>query len=138
VEYRPTSGIAHTFEAGELSVQVCRLFVALPPLKEGHVPVAEYLEKVERSPRRAAALQRARKRAGLVSDGGQPTLAQLRLAAGLSQSQLADRLGTKQPNIARWERDPQAMSVETVIRYARALGVGPDLVFRASSLANAA
>lgn len=52
-----------------------------------------------------------------------PTLAVLRLREGLSQRALADRMGVKQPHVARLEREPTKMNYETMDRLARALGV---------------
>ena len=43
-----------------------------------------------------------------------------RLRAGLTQSQLAERLGTAQSVIARWERDDVSPSLETVRQVVRA------------------
>jgi transcriptional regulator with XRE-family HTH domain len=42
---------------------------------------------------------------------------------GLSQQQLAERLGIKQSSVARWERDPSTMLVATMRRMAEVLGV---------------
>lgn len=53
----------------------------------------------------------------------QPTLAVLRLRAGLSQRALADKMGVKQPHVARLEKEPTKMNYETMDRMARALGV---------------
>lgn len=115
-------------------MQVCTMFHSLPALQAGQLAAADYLAQVEADPRRAAALARARVRAGRVNAAATQTLSQLRLSAGLSQAQLAERLGTQQPNIARWERDPRNMNVETIHRFAAALGVPPDAVFKASSV----
>jgi transcriptional regulator with XRE-family HTH domain len=46
-----------------------------------------------------------------------------RLRAGLSQRQLADRLGTKQSVVARWETGAAAPSFDTVLRAVRACGL---------------
>jgi len=46
---------------------------------------------------------------------------QLRTALGLSQEQLADRVGTTQPVIARLERRGQPPSLRTLERLAEAL-----------------
>lgn len=50
-----------------------------------------------------------------------------RLRAGLTQRELADRMGTKQPAIARWESGRQAPGLETVRRALRACGLDLDL-----------
>jgi len=98
---------------------------------------SEYLARVEADPRKSAALARARGRAGQrVSENEAISLTKLRLSAKLSQAQLALKLGTQQPNIARWERDPKNMTVETVFRFAEALGVEPTAVLEATRVQN--
>ncbi|MFD1578199.1 helix-turn-helix transcriptional regulator [Ramlibacter ginsenosidimutans] len=59
----------------------------------------------------------------LSAPGQRPTLASLRLRAGMSQAQLASALGTQQPNVARWERNPGNLEVATLKKLASALGV---------------
>jgi putative transcriptional regulator len=50
----------------------------------------------------------------------------LRVAAGLTQQQLADRLGMRATNITRLENGGRTPSWETVLRLAKALGVSLD------------
>jgi len=45
-----------------------------------------------------------------------------RAAAGLTQEQLASRIGTSQPTIARWESGSQLPSVRSLTRVAAATG----------------
>lgn len=59
------------------------------------------------------------------------TLSALRLAAGFSQAQLADRAETTQAHIARIEAGKTDPSTDTVARIAQALGVREELAFRA-------
>lgn len=59
------------------------------------------------------------------------TLSALRLNAGLSQTQLADRAGTHQPYIARIERGQTDPSTDMIARIAEALGLDEALTFRA-------
>jgi DNA-binding XRE family transcriptional regulator len=54
-------------------------------------------------------------------------LIQARLSAGLTQSQLAEQLGTRQPAIARLEAARSTPSVDTLMRYAKVLGVRFDV-----------
>lgn len=88
---------------------------------------AAFAQRRSRTPERAARLAAMRERVGkTLADqaNGKPLgLAGLRLRAGLSQQQLAERLGTKQPSVARWERDPSTMLVVTMRRMAEVLGV---------------
>jgi transcriptional regulator with XRE-family HTH domain len=62
--------------------------------------------------------------------GGQ-IIKEARLRAGISQEQLAKRLGTKQSVVARWETGATSPSFETVVRVVRSCGF--DLYF---SMAN--
>jgi transcriptional regulator with XRE-family HTH domain len=55
-------------------------------------------------------------------------LKEARRRAGISQAELAERLGTKQPVIARWETGVASPSMETIGRALRACGF--DLDFR--------
>ena len=55
--------------------------------------------------------------------GGHPTLASLRLAAGLSQRQLGEACGLEQPHVSRYESGKHEPSLTTAVRMARALGV---------------
>jgi transcriptional regulator with XRE-family HTH domain len=50
--------------------------------------------------------------------------------AGLSQAELAARIGTKQPVISRWERGLESPRVDTLARLLQACGFEADLVFR--------
>lgn len=54
----------------------------------------------------------------------------LRLEAGLTQSQLAIRLGTTQSAIARLERGLHRTSLETINRVAAALGCETVVLFQ--------
>jgi transcriptional regulator with XRE-family HTH domain len=47
----------------------------------------------------------------------------------MSQSQLAQKMGTKQGNVSRWEADPTTMQVLTIMRLAEALGVDDAAIF---------
>lgn len=53
----------------------------------------------------------------------------LREAAGLSQTQIADKLGIKQPTYALWERRTTAISAIQLQALADAFGVGIDALF---------
>ena len=51
------------------------------------------------------------------------TIRHRRLLAGLTQSQLADRIGGSEIGVRTWERAASAPSLETFLRLAEALGV---------------
>lgn len=55
---------------------------------------------------------------------------QARRLAGLSQAALAERLGTKQSVVSRWERGVDEPRVSTLARILRECGFEADLVFR--------
>ncbi len=61
------------------------------------------------------------------------SLKRLRLEAGLSQDELALRVGTSQPNIARIESGKQDPSLRTLHRLAEALGLDIHKVVDAAS-----
>jgi transcriptional regulator with XRE-family HTH domain len=50
--------------------------------------------------------------------------------AGLTQAELAARLGTKQPVVSRWERGVDTPRFDTLARLLQECGFEADLVFR--------
>ena len=91
--------------------------------------IHDRIERLEKTPRRAQALTRARKRLGELLSAEQhegSTPAALRLRAGLSQKQLAELLGTQQSNVSRMERIPGDPQLTTLRKWAHALGVSID------------
>jgi transcriptional regulator with XRE-family HTH domain len=63
---------------------------------------------------------------------GESPLARLRVAAGLSQQQLADRLGTiSEPGIHRWETGRTRPSIDILPRLASTLGVSIESLVQA-------
>ena len=59
-------------------------------------------------------------------DGGS-IIRRARLRAGLPQAELARRLGTKQPVVARWESGARTPTLETVSRAVAACGLALDV-----------
>jgi len=55
-------------------------------------------------------------------------IAQARQQAGLTQAQLAEKLGTTQRVVTYWEREPVALKAEQLISLAAALGVSADFL----------
>jgi transcriptional regulator with XRE-family HTH domain len=53
-------------------------------------------------------------------------MAQAREQAGLTQAQLAARMGVTQPVVAYWEREPVALRIEQLAALADALDVSAD------------
>lgn len=64
-----------------------------------------------------------REMGGMLADAGEVSLRGLRLAAGLSQRELGERIGMSQPNVARLERHPGDVGLHTLRKLAEALGV---------------
>jgi hypothetical protein len=54
---------------------------------------------------------------------------QVRESAGISQAELARRLGVAQPSVARWESGRRNMHVDTLQRIADALNVNLEVIF---------
>lgn len=59
------------------------------------------------------------------------SIRQVREAVGISQAELARRLGIKQPTVARWESGSDAIKVDSLQRIADALGVSLTVIFSA-------
>ncbi len=57
------------------------------------------------------------------------TLISMREKSGLTQVEVAERMGTKAPNISRIESGKANPSLKTLINYARACGFKLDLSF---------
>lgn len=57
----------------------------------------------------------------------------LRAAAGLTQKQVADKLGQPQPNVARWESGLMEPPVTLLPKIARLFGLSLDDLFAARS-----
>jgi transcriptional regulator with XRE-family HTH domain len=60
-------------------------------------------------------------------------LLKARASAGLTQEQLAERIGTSQPTVARWEGGKQLPSLRSLIRIAEATGFQLTLGLRGSA-----
>lgn len=98
----------------------------------GSVNVDALVKEAEADTNKAAYMQRARKRLAATLYADEPeTLSALRLAAGYSQAQLADKASTSQPHIARIERGQTDPGTDMVARIAKALGVDEMRVYRA-------
>ena len=57
-------------------------------------------------------------------------LREARRGAGISQAELARRIGTTQPVVSRWERGTDVPRVDTLARALQACGFEADLTFR--------
>lgn len=97
----------------------------------GGTPVSDYLKHLEADTRSAAELAAARRRLAQLIGVEPQSLRGLRLAAGLSQTILAERAGSTQPYIARIEAGSADPSTDMLARIANALGVDAVNVFAA-------
>lgn len=90
------------------------------------VPVQEWFDEEERrTPGFIAAID---------AEAGKLVLAQqlkkLRESAGMTQGQLAEKIGTQQPGVARVERGRALPSLEMLFKIASALGMRVTIEFR--------
>lgn len=58
----------------------------------------------------------------------------IRLNAGLSQAQLAQLIGTSQPHIARLEKSPESMYLDTAVKLSHALHIDLNEIASAAGL----
>jgi len=103
----------------------------LPKVAEAgtHDTVRRAVERRDPASKRSAALERARQRlGGSLRKAEGETLTSLRLSKGLSQTQLAEMIGHRQPYIARLEKKRQDLRSSTVSKLAKALGVSSDVI----------
>lgn len=134
-----------TSHSGVYGLQITPLYIAM----NRHVTVdnapkrgisaADRGARVRSNALRAAAIVKGRQRLAKVADRRNPgfrPLHTLRLAAGLSQAELADKMGMKQPNIARLEKRPGDPSLSTLQKLAAVLGVDIKEVIAAVEVTN--
>jgi DNA-binding XRE family transcriptional regulator len=102
------------------------------PLPPGFSDVDAVIAELSRDPAIAGEIARARQElVEAAPDGAIRGLAAMRLRHGLSQKQLAEAIGTKQPHIARLEAGDQSAYVSTLQRIAKALNEPIDKVIKA-------
>lgn len=97
--------------------------------------------RIRSNPLRAAAIVKGRQRLAKITDQRNPgfrPLSTLRLAAGLSQAELAEKMEMKQPNIARFEKKPGDPAMSTLQKLAAVLGVDIGEVVAAVDATNKA
>lgn len=89
----------------------------------GYVPLRKFVAEVEADPEAAAALARARTKLTQVFAREGESIRTLRLAKGWSQAQLAAKLGTSQPHVARIERGTENVTIQTCRKLCEALDI---------------
>lgn len=92
--------------------------------------LSEYKKKHPLKGEAKRAYERARREMGVGY-----LILKARAAAELSQAQLAKKIGTSQPTIARWESGAQLPSVRSLIRIAEATGFDLTLGFHSTGRA---
>lgn len=90
------------------------------------ISIRDRIVSDEKINRRREALSRARSRLSHVISHEGETLTSLRLSKGLSQAQLAELIDSKQPFIARIEKNRSDLRSSTISKIADALGVSDD------------
>lgn len=96
------------------------------------VTLDSLLAEFEADPEMSVGMEAARRELAAVAYRDEPdTFSALRLAAGLSQSQLAKLAGTSQPHIARIERGVTDPGTDLIARISKALNVDEVRTFRA-------
>lgn len=94
------------------------------PVPPGYLSIDEVSASLERLPGMKEEMTEARRWAADVLYKGKPlSLRVLRMRRGLSQAQLAEAIGTKQPHIARIESGNADLRLETCRKLAAALDV---------------
>lgn len=139
--YRCAFPVVTSFEEGTLRMPAPEVMATAGfSAPSGTVTVERRADKLRANPRRQASLERARKRLGewLGQEEAGVGLAALRLKAGLSQTELGQRIGMAQSNVSRLEREPGDPSSSTVRSLAKALGVSADDVLNAIECSRAA
>ncbi|CQR32469.1 putative lambda repressor [Thiomonas arsenitoxydans] len=86
----------------------------------------QLLDELDQNADSAAQLQEGRKWVAENFYQDRPTLASLRLAAGLSQRQLGEKCGWEQPHVSRYESGKHEPTLTVAMTLAAALGVGLD------------
>ncbi len=133
------------FNSGVYGLKITPVFIAMnqhvaePRLAQRGISAAERSLRVSRNPLRAAAMVQGRQRLAQVAQQRNPRfkpLSVLRLAAGLSQAELAVRMNMQQPNIARLEKAPGDLSLSTLQKLSAALGADMAQVIAAVEASN--
>lgn len=96
------------------------------------ISIDDLVSELEQDPEMAKALSVARATLSTTLYADAPaTFSAIRLSAGLSQSQLADKLATSQPYIARLETGKLDPGTDMIAKLALALNKDESLIFSA-------
>jgi ribosome-binding protein aMBF1 (putative translation factor) len=127
---RAGSGIAPLPSSGRVNLSIVTVGPHIPTPPR-YADIADVVARTEKSPRRKAALVRARiKLAGTAYKATDQSIASIRLKKGWSQHDLSVAMGTSQPHIARIEAGDD-VRISTVLNLAAALKIAPLGAFAA-------
>lgn len=101
------------------------------PQPAGCVSISDHIARREEHPDRRALLAAARAELAEALYGGRETVATLRMKRGWSQQQLADAMGTSQPQVARIESGRLDPQLSTLRKLSNALACDMPTVIRA-------
>ena len=105
------------------------------PVRTGAAPFESdfdaLLGELEAAPADAAQLADGRRWVAQELYAETPTLASLRLAAGMSQRQLAEACAIEQPHVSRYESGRHEPKLGIAVRWAAALGVDVETLYAA-------
>lgn len=102
-------------------------------LPTGFMRLSDFLN-ASRDSSLEADLPEARKRFAerrIEKNSGNETLADLRLQAGLTQSDLARRIGTSQPRLSAWEAGAERPGFDSIVKISRDLNIDYDRLIKA-------
>lgn len=119
---------AQATSSGDVVIAVAR-FLPEGKARDGMVQIDDLIAELEVGGEGKAAFAEARRWVADSFYSETNSLRALRLAKGLSQRELADKIGTKQPHIARIESG-QDVQISTVVKLADALGVSGAYLYR--------
>ncbi|WP_082603951.1 helix-turn-helix domain-containing protein [Acidovorax sp. Root217] len=95
--------------------------------------------RIQSNPLRAEGIRQGRARLASLTvsrNNGEASLATLRMAAGLSQAELAEKIGIQQPNLARLEKRPGDPVKSTLQKLSTSLGVDFPTLLAAIDVSN--
>lgn len=136
-----------TSHSGIYGLQITPVYIAMNRHVDGDnaprrgISATDRSARIRSNPLRATAIVKGRQRLAKVADQRNPgfrPLSILRLAAGLSQAELADKMDMKQPNVARLEKKPGDPSLSTLQKLATVFRVDIGEVIAAVEATNKA
>lgn len=98
--------------------------------KKGYIDIDDFIDELcAEDPEFAGEIAGAGSWAADTLYPGESSLKTLRLRAGLSQRQLADKIESSQAHVWRMENDTEDLRISTIDKVAGALGIDPEKLF---------